>query len=161
MLTFRVLSRTNLVDRHFWTSSISFTSFRLRTLFRSLRSFSHPHPLFSMTSVLFLQNTRGGGYLHKSPLWNQQLRASFFALSCNCFNWLLLGPENSDIQTFRRAFCSPFVFILLRIPFPASPFFSHPCKTPRGGGPSSFSVHSPPGRQRGDQGFATEESFAA
>ena len=32
----------------------------LRTLFLSLRSFSHPDPLFSTTSALFLQNTRGG-----------------------------------------------------------------------------------------------------
>src|SRR5258708_3624977 len=35
-------------------------SFRLRTLFLSLRSFSRPDPLFSTTSTLFLQNTRGG-----------------------------------------------------------------------------------------------------
>ncbi len=32
----------------------------LQTLFLSLRSFSHPDPLFSTTSALFLQNTRGG-----------------------------------------------------------------------------------------------------
>src|SRR6267143_2001217 len=28
--------------------------------------------------------------------------------------------------------CPPFVFILLQIPFPATPFFSHPCKSPGG-----------------------------
>src|SRR6266478_6404883 len=39
----------------------------------------------------------------------------------------------------------PFVFILLQIPFPASPFFSHPCKSPRGV-PSVSSVY--PGRRR-------------
>ena len=60
MLRFRVLSRTNLAGSSPSTSSISFASFRLRTLFLSLRSFSHPDPLFSITSALFLQNTRGG-----------------------------------------------------------------------------------------------------
>ncbi len=37
----------------------------LQTLFLSLRSFSHPDPLFSTTSALFLQNTRGGIPLRK------------------------------------------------------------------------------------------------
>jgi len=55
-----VLSRTNLAERTSLTSSISFISFRLRTLKLSCRSFSHPDPLFSITSALFLQNTRGG-----------------------------------------------------------------------------------------------------
>ncbi len=63
MVPLRVLSRTNFAESSPSTSlssSISFTSFRLRTLFLSLRSFSHPDPLFSITSALFLQNTRGG-----------------------------------------------------------------------------------------------------
>ncbi len=60
MLRFRVLSRTNLAGSSPSTSSISFASFRLRTLFLSLRSFFDSRPLFSITSVLFLQNTRGG-----------------------------------------------------------------------------------------------------
>src|SRR5712692_10980514 len=63
MVPFRVLSRTNFAESSPSTSlssSISFTSFRLRTLFLSLRSFSHPDPLFSITSPLFWQNTRGG-----------------------------------------------------------------------------------------------------
>ncbi len=55
-----MLSRTNLAGFSPSTSSISFTSFRLRTLFLSLRSFSGSRPLFSITSALFLQNTRGG-----------------------------------------------------------------------------------------------------
>ncbi len=37
----------------------------LQTLFLSLRSFSHPDSLFSTTSALFLQNTRGGIPLRK------------------------------------------------------------------------------------------------
>src|SRR6266851_8978013 len=63
MVPFRVLSRTNLAGcppSISCTSSISFASFRLRTLDFSLRSFSHLDPLFSITSALFLQNTRGG-----------------------------------------------------------------------------------------------------
>src|SRR6266851_4377019 len=60
MVAFRVLSRTNLAERTFFTSSISFTSFRLRTLKLSCRSFSDSRPLFSITSALFSQNTRGG-----------------------------------------------------------------------------------------------------
>ena len=60
MVPLRVLSRTSLAGFSPSTSSISFASFRLRTLFLSLRSFSDPHRLFSTTSALFLQNTRGG-----------------------------------------------------------------------------------------------------
>ncbi len=60
MVTFRVLSRTNFVDRHSSTSSISFASFRLRTLHLSCRSFHSSRPLFSTTSGFFLQNTGGG-----------------------------------------------------------------------------------------------------
>src|SRR5260370_3674545 len=60
IVPFRVLSRTNLAERTSLTSSISFISFRLRALKLSCRSFSHHAPLFSITSALFLQNTRGG-----------------------------------------------------------------------------------------------------
>ena len=68
MVPLRVLSRTSLAGfARSTSSSISFASFRLRTLVYpeprrglSLRSFSHPDPLFSTTSALFLQNTRGG-----------------------------------------------------------------------------------------------------
>ncbi len=63
MVPFRVLSRTNLAGSSpstSFTSSISFASFRLRTLDFSLRSFLDSRPLFSTTSALFRQNTRGG-----------------------------------------------------------------------------------------------------
>src|SRR6266849_6869932 len=63
MVPLRVLSRTNLAGSSpstSFTSSISFASFRLRTLDFSLRSFSDSRRLFSITSALFLQNTRGG-----------------------------------------------------------------------------------------------------
>jgi len=65
-----MFSRTNLAEcspSTSFTSSISFTSLRLRTLVYpeprrdfSLRFFSHADPLFSITCALFLQNTRGG-----------------------------------------------------------------------------------------------------
>src|SRR5713101_3535630 len=63
MVPLRVLSRTNLAGSApstSFTSSISFISFRLRTLKLSCRSFSDSRPLFSITSALFSQNTRGG-----------------------------------------------------------------------------------------------------
>src|SRR6266849_5180037 len=67
MVPFRVLSRTNLAEVARSTSSISFPSFRLRTLDFSWRSFSDSCPLFSITCGLFSQNTRGCGYLKKLP----------------------------------------------------------------------------------------------
>src|SRR5260370_3950221 len=63
MVPLRVLSGTNLAEfspSTSFTSSISFASFRLRTLNLSLRSFSDSRPLFSTASGLFLQNTRVG-----------------------------------------------------------------------------------------------------
>src|SRR5258707_9453772 len=60
MVPLRVLSRTNLAERTSLTSSIFFPSFRLCTLYLSLRSFSDSRPLFSTTSALFRQNSRGG-----------------------------------------------------------------------------------------------------
>src|SRR6266849_6872200 len=68
MVPLRVLSRTNFAESspsNSLSSSISFTSFRLRTLKLSCRSFSDSRPLFSMTSALFWQNTRGGIPLRK------------------------------------------------------------------------------------------------
>src|SRR6266849_2160943 len=60
MVPLRVLSRTNPAGFFPFISSISFASFRLRTLKLSCRSFSDSRRLFSITSALFLQNTRGG-----------------------------------------------------------------------------------------------------
>src|SRR5882762_1194678 len=45
----------------------------------------------------------------------------------------LLSPATPCVSTTLR-FCRPFVFILLQIPFPATPFLSHPYKTPGGVG---------------------------
>src|SRR5216684_6279782 len=91
MVPFRVLSRINLADRcssNSSTSSISFASFGLRTLFLSLRSFSDSRPLFSTTSALFLQNTRGCGYPNTS--------AASFAPAVTCTTWRLypLWPQS-------------------------------------------------------------------
>src|SRR5260370_29546197 len=60
MVPFRVLSRTNLAGSSPSTSSISFVAFRLCPSKLSVLSFSLPDPLFSISSALFLQNTRGG-----------------------------------------------------------------------------------------------------
>src|SRR5260370_35809908 len=63
MVALRLLSAQNLAGcppSISFTSSISFASFRLRTLKLSCRSFSGSRPLFSITSALFSQNTRGG-----------------------------------------------------------------------------------------------------
>ncbi len=54
------VSRTNPAGFSAFISSISFISFRLRTLKLSCRSFSDSRPLFSTSSALFSQNTRGG-----------------------------------------------------------------------------------------------------
>ncbi len=187
-----MLSRTNLVDRLSSTSSISFTSFRLRTLFRSLRSFSRPDPLFSITSALFLQNTRGCGCLKNRPF-----RISDFpTLSLHSVAIVATehpakdaNPErpsgvegsqsahsrHSPLATFPRPLfscsykslvtASRFTSFLFsrtyKTLFPQLLSFHIHAKPPGGGGPSTFSTHSPPGRQRGDQGFATEGSFAA
>src|SRR5229473_2587924 len=83
MVPLRVLSRTNLARFALSTSSISFISFRLRTLKLSCRSFSHPDPLFSITSALFLQNTRGVGYLKNLPSRISNFRTLFPAPVAN------------------------------------------------------------------------------
>ena len=159
MVPLRVLSRTNLAGcppSISCTSSISFASFRLRTLDFSLRSFSHLDPLFSITSALFSQNTGGCGYPSTS--------APRIASAVTCATWRLypLCPHSIAYTSRHHGgvpptsgflcsvslclcgnrFCSPFVFILLRIAFPATPFLSHPYKSPGGVCPptSGFSV---------------------
>src|SRR5260370_41453123 len=83
MISLRVLSRTNLAGYSAsisCTSSISFAFCRLRALDFSLRSFSRPDPLFSITSALFLQNT-GGGVSNTFAL--------SFASAVTCATWRL------------------------------------------------------------------------
>src|SRR5229473_844452 len=60
VIPLRVLSRRKLAycSRHSTPKPQCFSE--LRTLDFSLRSFSHSNPLFSITSALFWQNTRGG-----------------------------------------------------------------------------------------------------
>jgi hypothetical protein len=63
VVALRVLSRTNLAESFpstSFTSSISFTSFRLPPLCISLPSFFNSRPLFPTTSSLFFQNTGVG-----------------------------------------------------------------------------------------------------
>src|SRR5229473_4733150 len=102
MVPFRVLSRTNLAEVARSTSSISFPSFRLRTLDFSLRSFSDSCPLFSITCGLFSQNTRGCGYLKKLPFRISNIRTlsprlvATGSVSDQTF-------RHSDIPTFGRS----------------------------------------------------------
>src|SRR5258708_16862980 len=60
MVPLRVLPRRNLAYSSRRSACKPHRFNELRTLDFSLRSFSHSHPLFSITSALFLQNTRGG-----------------------------------------------------------------------------------------------------
>ncbi len=139
-----MLSRTNLAGSSpsiSCTSSISFAFFRLRTLDLSLRSFSPLDPLFSITSALFSQNTGGGGISTRPrhallPPSHAPRGASIPCaltrlpiLPVTTGVWALrfsLAARHSPLATF----LPPFVFILLQIPFPATLFFSHPCKSP-------------------------------
>ena len=63
-----MLSRTNPADPFASSSSISFSSLSLRTLFLSCRSFSVRRPLFSIASALFDKNA-GVGWASRSCLW--------------------------------------------------------------------------------------------
>jgi hypothetical protein len=97
------------------------------TVANSLSSRKTSTRLESIKSKLFAENTRGGvsrtrlqgpqadpkltWAVHQSPLTNRQLSISF-----------------------------PFVFSTLQIPFPATPFFSHPYKLPGGVGSTATSL---------------------
>jgi hypothetical protein len=89
-------------------SRYSFPSIVLRTLFLSCRSFPNSNPLFSTVCRLFSQNTGGMGTcasaVHKSQATNHE----------------------------SRRFCWPFVFMVLQIAFPASPFLSQSSALPPG-----------------------------
>src|SRR5229473_5883542 len=60
VIPLRVLSRRKLAYCSRGSAPKPQRLSELRTLDFSLRSFSHSDPLFSITSALFLQNTRGG-----------------------------------------------------------------------------------------------------
>src|ERR1700680_2597803 len=70
MVPLPVLVRTNLADRTSFVSSISFSSFRLRTLKLSCSFFSDSRRFFSITSALIDKNT-GRGIQHHSPSMRQ------------------------------------------------------------------------------------------
>jgi hypothetical protein len=104
-------------------ASISFVSLRLRTLARSCTFSSRSDPLFSIACALFDQNTRGGIPSHAS-----------------------VRPISASSVSLRQSQpCRPFVFMVLRIAFPASPFVSQSSALPPGVGiPSSPLPHLPP-----------------
>jgi hypothetical protein len=93
-------------------ASISFISLRLRTLARSCTFSSRSDPLFSIACALFDQNTRGGIPSHAS-----------------------VRPTSvASVSRWHTQSCRPFVFMVLRIAFPASPLFSKSSALPRGVG---------------------------
>src|SRR5216684_9247447 len=164
MVPFRVLSRITLADRcssNFSTSSISFASFGLRTLKLSCRSFSDSRPLFSTTSALFLQNTRGGiplrdlvrcteaqKCLSVTPLL-ATLTHSSSRKSFPCHSYANTRDGGATIATnFERFYSSlatrhfppALCFHTLTNPFSRKPFRFTSIQNPRGcGGPSSLS----------------------
>src|ERR1700738_3138880 len=93
-------------------------------------SFSCSRHLFSITSRLFLQNTRGGGTPGNRSFGISSLRTLPFAPVCNSVNAVVPRPP---VDTFSPLplptthsptipLPHPFVFITLRIPFPSTPF---------------------------------------
>src|SRR6266851_2836605 len=119
----------------------SFPCIALRTLFRSLRSFSAPRPFFSTTCTLFSQNTRVAyppastfasapfrlrrHMRHVAPLSPvASVDCAYFPSPRGC------APQTHSLPSVAIEICSPFVFILLQIPFSPTPFLSHPYKTP-------------------------------
>jgi len=124
MITSGMLARQIILPRHS-PGLNSFAPILLPPLEISCLSFFSAFPLFSTACSLFFQNTRGGGYLVRSF-------SSLRRLCALCVSALL----------FRFDFCRSFVFITLRIPFPAcppdswraTPFLSQPCKLPGGVG---------------------------
>jgi hypothetical protein len=116
----------------------------------SLPSFFARRPVFSTTSSLFFQNA-GVGVPPQIPLLESTtyrlfIQTLFLRSVCKAVNSPSLAGILSPCPRCRRlprpgrggksSFCSPFVFTTLRIPFPATPVFSHPYKTP-GGVPSN------------------------
>jgi hypothetical protein len=98
--------------------------------------------LESSKSTLFGQNTRVGVPKHfrATRRFRRHMRhlaplAPGPSIDCAYF----LSPRGCTrrshyplLTAHDPRFCGPFVFILLQIPFPATPFLSHPYKTPGG-----------------------------
>ena len=110
----------------------------LRTLRRSCRSFCDSHPLFSMISALFDKNTGGGipprlqasqVTSHESPASScaeTQKRPAVSPLPATLTQTPGMGvprlPRFSPAWPILN-FALPFLFMILQIPFPASPLF--------------------------------------
>src|SRR6266851_8775179 len=131
----RCILDTDHTSRHQLSSFLSI-HWSLFALF-----FHTPPFVFNSLQPLFRKHP-GWGYLYKSPLWNQQLPASFFR-PCLQDSYpqpsvlpslRVSAPAPAPTWSGRQSIYCPFVFILLRIPFPTNPFFSHPYKTPGGVG---------------------------
>ena len=106
----------------------------------SLPSFFARRPVFSITSSLFLQNA-GVGVPPQIPLLESATYRLFFralfakqltvlpslaGILSPCLRWRRLPRPG---RGGKSRLCSSFVFTTLRIPFPATPVFSHPYTT--------------------------------
>src|SRR5260370_2215600 len=133
MVIFLVLSQRNLAYCSRGSAPKPQRLSELRTLDFSLRSFSHSDPLFSITSALFLRNTRGG--IPRPELircTEAQKRLSISPLLATHTQTPGMGVSRLlqfPLQCWQLQFCSHFVFIAIQIPFPANPFFLHPSKS--------------------------------
>src|SRR5260370_28620948 len=101
--------------------------------------FFHTPPfVFNSLQPLFRKHP-GWGYLYKSPLLESTTSSLFFPpLFARQLPQLSILPFVRVSAPPRQSIYCPFVFILLQIPFPATPSFSLLSKTPGGcGGPPS------------------------
>ena len=113
-------------------------------LFRSSKEVNS-HQINSLQPLL--QNTRGGGTRRRMSVALKRKNAILQVLClplirtpCRVSPFLATHTQTPGIgvsrllqlplQCWQLQFCSPFVFRNLQIPFPATPFLSHPYKTP-------------------------------
>src|SRR5713226_2402656 len=110
----------------------------------SLPSCFTRRPLFSIACSLFSENTRVGVPQQISPLESTTSSLFFPPLFARQLPQLSILPFVRVSAPPRQSIYCPFVFILLQIPFPGNLFFSHPYKTPGGGGHGAEIVRMSP-----------------
>src|SRR6266446_1762321 len=112
-----------------------------------LASINRPSPFLPITS---LQPQHYHAITHSFPQRHSAIPPIFNGFRTLSIATGVVPPSSFDLSLSgskppSSGLWPPFVFILLQIPFPASPFFSHPCKSPRGV-PSVSSVYPEPRR---------------
>jgi hypothetical protein len=103
---------------------ISSQLYYFQTITNSLGFLETLTPVFSSKSELFCRNTRGGVSPKKRSFRISNFQTLASRPSCNLVNPLRRSASHA----------SPFVFRLLQNPCSATPFLSHPYKTPGGCG---------------------------